>query len=50
MYGNALYKRGADSLLLECLGPKEALTAMAEVHEGICGAHQPGVKMSWLLR
>ena len=50
MYGNALYKRGADELLLECIGPNEALTAMAEVHEGICGAHQPGVKMRWLLR
>ena len=50
IYGNALYKRGGDGLLLECLGPKEALTTMAEVHEGICGAHQPGVKMRWLLR
>mgnify|MGYP003702274481 FL=1 len=39
MYGNALYKRGADGLLLECLGPKEALTALTEVHNGICGAH-----------
>ena len=36
--------------MLECLGSKEALTAMAKVHEGICGAHQPGVKMRWLLR
>ena len=23
---------------------------MAEVHEGICDVHQPGVKMRWLLR
>ena len=50
IYGNALYKRGGDSLLLECLGPIGALTAMAEVHECIFGAHQPGVKMRWLLR
>ena len=28
----------------------EALRAMVEVHEGICGAHQPGLKMRWLLR
>ena len=45
IYNNDLYKRGGDGLLLECLGPKEALTAMAKIHEGICGAHQPGVKM-----
>ena len=50
VYNNALYKRGADGLLLECLGPQEALTAMAEVHEGICSAHQPGVKIRWLLQ
>lgn len=23
---------------------------MAEVHEGICGAHQSGKKMRWLIR
>ncbi|KAB2630954.1 protein SHOOT GRAVITROPISM 6 [Pyrus ussuriensis x Pyrus communis] len=31
---------GRDGLLLLCLGPHEAAQAMAEVHEGICGAHQ----------
>ena len=28
----------------------EALRAMVEVHEGICKAHQPGLKMRWLLQ
>ncbi|KAK3014950.1 hypothetical protein RJ639_009162 [Escallonia herrerae] len=23
---------------------------MAEVHEGVCGAHQAGIKMRWLIR
>ena len=50
VYGNALYKKGADGLLLECLGSKEALIVMAKVNKGICGTHQPGVKMRWLLR
>ncbi|KAM2819384.1 hypothetical protein PS2_037809 [Malus domestica] len=26
------------------------MRVMAEVHEGICGAHQAGTKMRWLLR
>ncbi|XP_028061337.1 uncharacterized protein LOC114264819 [Camellia sinensis] len=41
---------GADGLLLECLGPQEAFTDMVEVYESICGAHQPDVKIRWLLR
>ncbi|CAL2259744.1 unnamed protein product [Prunus armeniaca] len=31
-------------------GQKEQLVAMTEVHEGICSAHQVGIKMGWLLR
>ncbi|CAN6678225.1 unnamed protein product [Malus baccata var. baccata] len=37
-------------LLLRCLGQEESMRVMAEVHEGICGAHQAGTKMRWLLR
>jgi hypothetical protein len=36
--------------VLKCLGPDQARLAMAEVHEGICGAHQSTPKMKWLLR
>ena len=50
MYNNFLYKSGGDGLLLECLFGMEALRVMVEVYEGICGAHQPGLKMRWLLR
>ncbi|XP_050211341.1 uncharacterized protein LOC126661533 [Mercurialis annua] len=32
-----------------CIGPKEAMLAMAEVHEGIAGAHQAGPRMRWLI-
>ena len=49
-YQNELYRKGEDGLLLLCLGPQEAAQAMAEVYEGICGAHQSGRKMRWLLR
>ncbi|CAL2270793.1 unnamed protein product [Prunus armeniaca] len=35
---------------MKCLGKKEQLVAMIEVHKGICGAHQAGIKMRWLLR
>ncbi|CAL8992893.1 unnamed protein product [Prunus brigantina] len=45
-----LFRIGLDDLLMKCLGKKEQLIAMTEVHEGICGAHQAGIKMRWLLR
>ncbi|CAL2277698.1 unnamed protein product [Prunus armeniaca] len=45
-----LFRIGSDDLLMKCLGKKEQLVAMTEVHEGICGAHQAGIKMRWLLR
>ena len=46
-----LFKRGiSDDTLLRCLGKKEAMRVMSEVYEGICGAHQAGIKMKWLLR
>ena len=50
IYQIGLYRKGEDGLLLLCLGPQEAVQAVAEVHEGICGAHQSGRKMGWLLR
>jgi hypothetical protein len=46
---DVLYKRGAEGLLLKCVSKYESLKVLAEVHEGICGAHQSGVKMRWLI-
>ena len=41
-----LFKKGiGDDTLLRCLGKVEAMRVMSEVHEGICGAHQAGIKM-----
>ncbi|XP_059623198.1 uncharacterized protein LOC132266360 [Cornus florida] len=46
-----LYKKSKeDGLLLRCLGRDESMRVMAESHLGICGAHQAGIKMRWLLR
>jgi hypothetical protein len=45
-----LYRRRVNDVLLKCLGPGDAILAMAEVHEGICGTHQSAPKMKWLLR
>jgi hypothetical protein len=45
-----LYHRTVDDILLKCLGPSDAILAMTEVHEGICGTHQSALKMKWLLR
>ena len=40
-----LFKHGADGILLKCISTEEATQVMAEVHEGIYGAHQSGIKM-----
>ena len=40
-----LFKRGVDRILLKCISTKESIQVMAEVHEGIYGAHQSGIKM-----
>ncbi|XP_050217480.1 uncharacterized protein LOC126668318 [Mercurialis annua] len=44
-----LYKKGFEGLLFRCIGPKEAILTMAEVHKGITGAHQAGPRMRWLI-
>lgn len=45
-----LYRKGFDGLLLKCVGFPESLEILKQVHEGVCGAHQSGVKMRWLIR
>ena len=50
MYAEKLYKKGSDGILLECLSKFESIEAIAQVHEGLCSAHQSGIKMRWLLR
>ncbi|XP_058202642.1 uncharacterized protein LOC131317077 [Rhododendron vialii] len=51
LIGDDLYKKSLeDDLLLKCLDGVETLRVMGEVHEGVCGAHQSGVKMRWLIR
>jgi hypothetical protein len=44
-----LFKRGANGILLKCISTEEAIQVMVEVHERICGAHQSGIKMKWLI-
>ncbi|CAL8993116.1 unnamed protein product [Prunus brigantina] len=48
IYQNELYRKGSDGLLLLCPSTKEIEVIMTESHEGICGAHQSGIKMRWL--
>ncbi|KAM1475185.1 hypothetical protein ACFX2I_031117 [Malus domestica] len=50
MWEGNLLRKTLDRLLLKCLGQEESMKVMAEIHEGICGAHQTGTKMRWLLR
>ncbi|XP_024200480.1 uncharacterized protein LOC112203790 [Rosa chinensis] len=48
--GNELRRRGEDGIDFRCVYGCEAKQLMREVHSGICGAHQAGPKMRWLLR
>jgi hypothetical protein len=49
LMSDELYRRTGNDILL-CLGLGDAILAMAEVHEGICGTHQSAPKMKWLLQ
>ncbi|XP_024171492.1 uncharacterized protein LOC112177435 [Rosa chinensis] len=48
--GDELRRRGEDGIDFRCVYGCEAKQLMREVHSGICGAHQAGPKMRWLLR
>ncbi|CAL9012723.1 unnamed protein product [Prunus brigantina] len=50
MWDEDLVRKSKDEVLLRCLGKKEYMKVMGETHEGICGAHQGGRKMCWLIR
>lgn len=45
-----LYRRTEDEVLLKCIGKAESTLVMLEVHEGLCGAHQSGRRMAWLIK
>ncbi|XP_021807702.1 uncharacterized protein LOC110751535 [Prunus avium] len=50
IYQNELYRKGSDGLLLLCPNTEDVQVIMAESQEGICSAHQSGIKMRWLVR
>ncbi|CAL2228365.1 unnamed protein product [Prunus armeniaca] len=50
MWNEDLVRKSKDEVLLRCLRKKEYMKVMGETHEGICGAHQGGRKMCWLIR
>nr|XP_028952416.1 uncharacterized protein LOC114822257 [Malus domestica] len=39
LWAKNLLRKTPDGLLLKCLGQEKSMRVMAEVHEGICGAH-----------
>jgi hypothetical protein len=45
-----LYYKTVNGVLLKCLSQEEGKVLMAEVHEGMCGAHQSAYKMKWIIR
>ncbi|XP_072094094.1 uncharacterized protein [Arachis hypogaea] len=49
LLADELYKKGIDGSLMRCLSQEDQKIALGEVHNGICGAHQAGKKMKWVL-
>ena len=49
MIKETLYKRSLDGVLFRHVRPREAILIMAEMCEGIAGAHQSKKKMRWLI-
>ncbi|XP_057432273.1 uncharacterized protein LOC130725026 [Lotus japonicus] len=47
--GNELFKKNVDDTLLKCLSEDDAFIAVSAAHDGLCGAHQAGAKMKWML-
>ncbi|XP_057451900.1 uncharacterized protein LOC130743686 [Lotus japonicus] len=47
--GNELFKKNVDGTLLKCLNEDDAFIAVSAAHDGLCGAHQAGAKMKWML-
>ncbi|XP_008240624.1 PREDICTED: uncharacterized protein LOC103339121 [Prunus mume] len=50
IYQIELYRKGSKGLLLLCPSAEDIKVIMTESHKRICGAHQFGVKMRWLVR
>ncbi|KAI5339013.1 hypothetical protein L3X38_018285 [Prunus dulcis] len=50
MWNEDLVQKSKDEVLLRFLRKTEYMKVMGETHEGICGAHQGGRKMCWLIR
>ncbi|XP_024171546.1 uncharacterized protein LOC112177487 [Rosa chinensis] len=48
--GDELRRRGEDDIDFRCVYGCEVKRLMGEAHTGICGAHQAGPKMHWLIR
>ena len=40
-----LYRKGPNELMLRCLSFSDSMEVMKQVHEGVYGAHQVGIKM-----
>ncbi|XP_024172319.1 uncharacterized protein LOC112178398 [Rosa chinensis] len=48
--GDELRRRGEDGIDFRCVYGREAKRLMLEAHTGVCGAHQAGPKIRWLIR
>ncbi|OMO51177.1 putative Zinc finger, BED-type [Corchorus capsularis] len=50
LVNDELFKKGIDGIRLKCIDDKESMRVMGVVHEGMCGSHQVGKKMMWLVK
>ena len=49
IFEDELYKKSINGILLKCLVESEAYIVLTETHGEICGSHQAGGKMKWML-
>ena len=46
LYGEVLYKKGKDQILLRCVDASEAKKIVHKINEGVCGTHASGHVMA----
>ncbi|XP_072064462.1 uncharacterized protein [Arachis hypogaea] len=49
LMADELYKKGIDRSVSRCLSQEDKDIVLGKVHKGVCGAHQAGIKMKWVL-
>ncbi|KAL0320261.1 UNVERIFIED_CONTAM: hypothetical protein Sradi_5287600 [Sesamum radiatum] len=50
LYKDTLYRQSFESIYQRCLSGEEVLESMTEAHSGVCGAHESGPKLHFIIK